>query len=276
MRHIILSVMVFFFLGLTAAAQSKKEQISTLQLQIDSVNNVLTVTRGQLEKSQQQFKETDELAKRIDAQLVLLKENLQLTRDSLRASSNDNDALKGKLGLDKKELETLAEKNERLNSELILVRDSLVKTGARVIELTNQNSIMKTESEQLKLDLDKQTEALAQSPSTGEPFWCDLSEVNGVYTMQKRNTDWDLPQTVSVKIDTKTITFNAFGDLRTYEYGMKALNGTIHISFADISEDTGDYLGGGAIDFTAEGIRLTVKTDVEAQIEQAYFKRTSK
>jgi hypothetical protein len=229
-----------------------------------------------LEQSQQQFKETDELAKRLDAQLVLSKKDLQFTGDSLRASANENKALKSTLDLNKKEIETLAEKNERLKSELSLVRDSLVKTGARVIELTNQNSTMKTEREQLKLDLDKQAEALAQSPSTGEPFWCDLSEVNGVYTMQKRNTDWDFPQTVTVKIDTKKISFNAFGDLRTYEYGMKALNGTIHISFADISEDTGDYLGGGAIDFTAEGIRLTVKTDVEAQIEQAYFKRTSK
>jgi hypothetical protein len=266
--------MQVFLLGLTAAAQSKKEQISTLQLQIDSVNNVLTVTKDQLEQSQQQFKETDELAKRLDAQLVLLKKNLQLTRDSLIASSNDNDALNSKLDLNKKELETIAENNERLKSELTLVRDSLVKAGARVIELTNQNSTLKTEKEQLKLDLDKQTEALAQSSSTGEPFWCDLSEVNGVYTMEKRNPDWDLPQTVSVKIDTKNITFNAFGDLRTYEYGMKAINGTIHIGFADFSEDSGDYLGGGEIDFTPDGIKLTVEPELETK--QVYFKRTSK
>jgi hypothetical protein len=274
MRHIVLLVMLVFFLGLTAVAQSKKEQISTLQLQIDSVNNVLTVTRGQLDQSQQQFKETDEFAKRLDAQLVLSKKDLQFTRDSLRASSNENVALKSKLDLNKKELETLAEKNERLKSELTLVRDSLVRASARVIELTNQNSTLKTEKEQLKLDLDKQTEALAQSPSAGEPFWCDLSEVNGVYTMQKRNPDWDFPQTVTVKIDTKNITFNAFGDLRTYEYSMKAMNGTIHMVFSEFSEDSGDYLGGGEIEFTPDGIILTVEPELENK--QVYFKRSSK
>jgi hypothetical protein len=94
--------------------------------------------------------------------------------------------------------------------------------------------------------------------------------------MQKRNPDWDFPQTVTVKIDTKKITFNAFGDLRTYEYGMKAMNGTIHIGFADVSEDTGDYLGGGVIDFISDGIKLTVSIGTEAEIEQVYFKRSSK
>jgi hypothetical protein len=144
MRHIVLLVMLVFFLGLTAEAQSKKEQISTLQLQIDSVNNVLTVTRGQLEKSQQQFKETDELAKRLDAQLVLSKKDLQFTGDSLRASSNENKALKITLDLNKKELETLAEKNERLKSELSLVRDSLVRVAASFSRFQDSLSILNT------------------------------------------------------------------------------------------------------------------------------------
>jgi hypothetical protein len=144
MRKIILVIMQVFLLGLTAAAQSKKEQISTLQLQIDSVNNMLTVTKDQLEQSQQQFKETDELSKRLDAQLVLLKKNLQLTRDSLIASSNDNDALNSKLDLNKKELETLAEKNERLKSELSLVRDSLVRVAASFSRIQDSLSILNT------------------------------------------------------------------------------------------------------------------------------------
>jgi septal ring factor EnvC (AmiA/AmiB activator) len=103
MRYIVLIVMLVFFLGLTAVAQSKKEQISALQFQADSLNNVLTAARGQLEQSQQQFKETDERAKRLDEQLVLSKKDLQLTRDSLRASSNENVAMKNKLELNKRE-----------------------------------------------------------------------------------------------------------------------------------------------------------------------------
>jgi len=229
-----------------------------------------------LELSKQQFKETDELAKRLDAQLVLSGKDLELKQDSLGRCTKKNNELQKLLDMKSKETQEIAEKNDQLNAQLTLVRDSLAISSARAIELTNQNATLKTEKEQLKVDLEKQSELLEQSASSGNPLWCDLSEVNGVYTMQKRNPDWDFPQTVTVKIDTKKISFNAFGDLRTYDCGMKALNGTIHISFADISEDSGDYLGGGAIDFTAEGIRLTVKTDVEAQIEQVYFKRTSK
>lgn len=74
-----------------------------------------------------------------------------------------------------KELLEIDAKNSQLSAQLNLAKDSLTKTDARLIKLTNQNAPLKTEKERLKLDLEKQKEGLAQSPSTGEPLWCDFS-----------------------------------------------------------------------------------------------------
>lgn len=92
--------------------------------------------------------------------------------------------------------------------------------------------------------------------------------------MQEINPDWDFPATVTVNIDKKNITFNAFGDLRTCEYVMNAMNGTIQIGFADFSEDSDDYLGGGEIEFSPDGIKLTVEP--ESEDKQVYFHRRKK
>jgi hypothetical protein len=270
------ALLLFIFSPQLSIAQSKKEQISILQVRIDSLNAVLADIKEQLDLTAQQLKEKTAYASDIEAQLKESKRVYQVAADNLAKSEIRSAELNGLLIAKGTDLLNMTDKNGQLNSQIDVLNDSLSKSNTRLRELSNQLADVKSERDQLKRDLEKQAESSANSESLGETLWCDLSDVNGVYTMQKRNPDWDFPPTITVKIDTKKITFNAFKELRTYDYGMKAVDGTIHLVFGEVSEETGDYLGGGKIYFTAEGIKMSVITGPAAEIEQDYFKRVSK
>jgi hypothetical protein len=244
---------IFFVFGATysSSAQNRKEQISSLQLRIDSLSALLEETRHQLNDSQNQLK------------------------DKVSSALDIENRLKAELNTKSKTLQELTNKNGKLNSQVAILNDSLAKVNNRARDYSKQLASLISESDRLKADLEKQAKAVSNSTALNEALWCDLSEVNGLYTIQNPVV-WDFPQVVTVKIDTKSITFNAFKQMRTYEYGMKVIDGTIHIIFGDVSEDSGDYLGGGEISFTGEGMKLSVYTGTEAEIEQVYFKALNK
>jgi predicted nuclease with TOPRIM domain len=244
-------ILFFIMFSVKSFSQSKKEQISTLQLRIDSLYAVLQETRIQLNDSQNQLK------------------------DKISSSSETEARLNSELSAKGKSLQELSDKNAKLNAQLTILNDSLVIVNSRAKDFSSQISSLKAESDRLKADLEKQTNTVSNSTTSKESLWCNLSDVNGVYAIQNPII-WDFPQVVTVKIDTKSITFNAFKQMRTYEYGMKVIDGTIHLIFGDVSEDSGDYLGGGEISFTVEGVKLSVYTGTEAEIEQVYFKALNK
>jgi predicted nuclease with TOPRIM domain len=237
----------------SSSAQTKKEQISFLQLRIDSLSAVLEETKLQLNDSRKQLK------------------------DKISSSTETETRLNAELSSKSKTLQELTDKNAKLNSQLTILTDSVVKVNYRVKDYGNQLASLMAESDRLKADLEKHVKAVSNSTTSDESLWYYLSDVNGVYAIQKPIAiDWDFPKLVTVNIDTKSVRFNAFKVMETYKYGMKVLDGTIHLIFGDVSEDTGDYLGGGEISFTAEGIKLSVYTGTEAEIEQVYFKALNK
>lgn len=115
-------------------SQSKKEQISTLQLRIDSLFAVLEQTRLQLNDSQNQLK------------------------DKISSSTETETRLNSELSEKSKALQAFTEKNAKINSQLTLLNDSLAIVINRANSLSNQNFSLTNERDLLKANVYDQSQ----------------------------------------------------------------------------------------------------------------------
>jgi hypothetical protein len=265
-----------FLLPFISNAQSKKEQIVELQQRVDSLNAVLVNVQSQLKTTEEQLKDRVEYGKDLDLRLSQCKSTLSSTQDSLQDSAHLNAELNKTMGLKSAEIEEKKIKLEQSQTQLTLVKDSLAISQAKIIELNNQVKSLQLERDNLKLELAKQDASKSTTGINNMSLHIAFSDISGVYTIQKPIADWDFPQNTTVKIDTEKISIDAFGQLRTYDYWVSTNNGVIKISFNEISDDTGDFLGGGVIQSSKEGVRLVVSTGTEGEIEQPYAKSIKK
>ena len=275
-RIFFLSTSLMFLLPFISNAQSKKEQIVELQQRVDSLNAVLVNVQSQLKTTEEQLKDRVEYGKDLDLRLSQCKSTLSSTQDSLQDSAHLNAELNKTMGLKSAEIEEKKIKLEQSQTQLTLVKDSLAISQAKIIELNNQVKSLQLERDNLKLELAKQDASKSTTGINNMSLHIAFSDISGVYTIQKPIADWDFPQNTTVKIDTEKISIDAFGQLRTYDYWVSTNNGVIKISFNEISDDTGDFLGGGVIQSSKEGVRLVVSTGTEGEIEQPYAKSIKK
>ena len=165
----------------SVSAQSKKNQISSLQIRIDSLTALLEVTRNQLDKTKEQIEV------------------------NIASSSEIETRLKEELNLKGKTLLELTDKNEILSYKLSLLSDSLSKVYKWSIDLRNQIEVVKLERDGLRSALQNKekestnstSSSLIQTITIGEQEW-QVENLNvgtfrnGDSIFEARtNEDWD-------------------------------------------------------------------------------------
>jgi major membrane immunogen (membrane-anchored lipoprotein) len=101
-----------------------------------------------------------------------------------------------------------------------------------------------------------------------------LDKVNGTYTLNKKDKakypDWNFPNTVKIEVkDGKRI---KVGKEEAMKFEKRYEKGDTVLSFGRVSEDSGDFLGGGEIRVNGDKIRYKEVTGSEGEIQVTYVK----
>lgn len=93
----------------------------------------------------------------------------------------------------------------------------------------------------------------------------------GIYVLEKTTED---PQYVDKKVEIKFVGKDQIKvNKDTYEYGQEKEGAKVIFKFGEVSEDSGDWLGGGNIEVLSGKPKLTILSGTEANFESIYKKQ---